>query len=424
MVTRPEVDPNKIGCLGNSGGAMQAIYFAAFDERVKIVAPCSYLASRENTLATSGAADGCAQIPNEGMAHLEMSDYLIAAAPKPMLILAGRYDFIDYNGTLQSVNELKKIYKALNSPEKLSLFTFDDGHGISKPKREVAVQWFRRWFFNDPKPIKEGDLETLTDKELFVTSKNNINLSYPEEITIAARNLQLFNLKANARKDFAKQPLVFRQERVKELLGIKSFVNKFELETVAPNQVILRCQKEMPLPLRLYPTAGVAKKVVIWIGAENEEIGRQGKQSADFVVIADVRGTGETTDKAALNDPKYFSHDYRNAVLSLHIGKPLVGQRTTDIINIVNFVKSDSKIAHLPIEINAIGLTGIAALHAAFLNPQINKVNISNCISSYQEVLTQPLAKDRYGAVIPNVLSYYDLPDLVNWIGENKVVFR
>ncbi|MBP8067127.1 MAG: acetylxylan esterase, partial [Pedobacter sp.] len=109
LVTRPEVDINKIGCLGNSGGAMQAIYFAAFDDRIKIVAPCSYLASREKTLQTTGAADGCAQIPNEGNAHLEMSDYLIAAAPKPILVLAGRYDFIDYDGTLKSVDDLKRV---------------------------------------------------------------------------------------------------------------------------------------------------------------------------------------------------------------------------------------------------------------------------------------------------------------------------
>jgi dienelactone hydrolase len=421
LVTRPEVDANKIGCLGNSGGAMQAIYFAAFDERVKIVAPCSYLANRESTLATSGAADGCAQIPNEGLAQLEMSDYLIAAAPTPMLILAGRYDFIDYNGTLQSVDDLKKVYKSLGAPEKLKLFTFDDGHGISKPKREAAVQWFRRWFLNDPKPIQEGAIETLTDKELFVTTKKNVNLSYPQEITIPARNLHLFNSKAASRQEFAKQSLMFRQARVKALLGIEAFESKFELETVAPNQVILRYQKEMPLPLKLYPTVGFAKKVVIWIGAENSY---EHKQSGDFVIKADLRGTGETKDRATLNDPKYFSQDYRNVVLALHMGKPLVGQRTRDLINIINFIKADPTIAHLSIEINALGLIGIDALHAAFLSPHISKVNIADCIASYQEILTQPLVKDRYAAVIPNVLSYYDLPDLVNWIGQNKVVFR
>ncbi|RZL53674.1 MAG: hypothetical protein EOO93_20730 [Pedobacter sp.] len=203
LVTRPEVDANKVGCIGNSGGAMQAIYFAAFDDRVKIIAPCSYLASREKTLETTGAADGCAQIPNEGLAQLEMSDYLIAAAPKPILVLAGRYDFIDYNGTLQSFGDLKRVYQALASQEKLKLFTYDDGHGISKPKREVAVQWFRKWFYNDDKPVIEDDLSALTAAELFATTTGKVNTSYTDEVDIAEQNRLLYQEKAKLRDQFA-----------------------------------------------------------------------------------------------------------------------------------------------------------------------------------------------------------------------------
>lgn len=424
LVTRPEVDVNKIGCLGNSGGAMQAIYFSAFDERIKMIASCSYLASREKTLEMTGAADGCAQIPNEGMAQLEMSDYLIAAAPKPTLVLAGRYDFIDYNGTLQSIEDLKKVYKTLNSSERLKFFTFEDGHGLSKPKREVAVQWFRTWLYNDQKPIKEENLEALTEKELFVTANGKVSASYPEEINISQKNVQLFNSKAIYRQDFAQQSLVFRKEKVKNLLGIKSLSNRFEVETVDNNAIILRCKDEMPLPMRVYPTEKMAKKVVIWIGDETNKVDSIDTQTEDFMILADLRGTGETTDKSALNDPKYFSKDYRNAILALHIGKPLVGQRTTDILNILNFIQSNPKTAGLPIEINAVGLIGIPALHAAFLNSSITKIKLSQCISSYQQILNQSLAKDRYGAVVSDVLTYYDLPDLIKWIGENRVVFQ
>ncbi|HMC98961.1 MAG TPA: acetylxylan esterase, partial [Ferruginibacter sp.] len=135
LITRPDVDTSKIGCLGNSGGGMQTIYFAGYDPRVKIFAPCSYLENREHVLETTGPADGCAQIPGEGSEHLEMDDYLIAAAPKPLLILAGRYDFIDFSGTLQAYEKLKKVYSLLKQPGKLKLFSFDDGHGISAPKR-------------------------------------------------------------------------------------------------------------------------------------------------------------------------------------------------------------------------------------------------------------------------------------------------
>src|SRR5690606_17676583 len=47
LLSRSEVDKNKIGCMGNSGGGTQTTYFNPFDKRIKVAAVCSYLASRE-----------------------------------------------------------------------------------------------------------------------------------------------------------------------------------------------------------------------------------------------------------------------------------------------------------------------------------------------------------------------------------------
>lgn len=438
LETRPEIDKNKIGCIGNSGGAMQAIYFAGFDDRVKIIAPCSYLASRERTLEMTGAADGCAQIPGEGNAQLEMSDYLIAAAPKPILVLAGRYDFIDYNATLQSVEELKKVYQSLASPEKLSLFTYDDGHGISKPKREAAVQWFRKWFYNDAKPVQELNLETLTDKDLFASANGKVNTSYPDEVTIAEKNLQLFNEKTEQRRLFAQQSIEQRKQKIRELLGITSTNEKLEIEKVGKgkighfdtefDKIILRKKNEVPLPIRMYYPSVNAKKIVIWLSDDTKKrdsiISQSLAEKNDVIIVAvDLRGTGETKDKPELNDPKYFNKEYRNAMLALHIGKPLIGQRITDVLSIMEFLNRKVDLNELPIEINSIGLVGLPALHAAFLNPKIGKINLYQCISTYQDILNQPLAKDRYGVVINNVLNYYDIPNLINWMGTEKVKF-
>lgn len=440
LVTRPEIAIDKIGCIGNSGGAMQAIYFAAVDDRVKIIAPCSYLASREQTFASTGAADGCAQIPGEGFAKLEMADYLIAAAPKPMLVLAGRYDFIDYNGTLASYQDLKQIYKRLESANKLSLFTYDDGHGISKPKREKAVQWFRKWFYHDDKPILETDLTTATDKDLFVTTIGKVNTSYTDEVNIQQQNLQLFKEKISARKLFAKQAIALRKEKIKNLLGITYNSAKIEIEEVGKLKVgdydmgfkrmILRKANELPMPISIHQPKIAAKKIIIWLfddvskaDSVRSQYSSEANTNDQVIIFADVRGTGETTDRPELNDPKYFSKDYRNSLLALHIGKPLIGQRTTDILNLIDFIKADAKLSTLAIEMNTIGLVGLSALHAGFLTESIKKINLNMCVSSYQEILNQPLVKDRYGAVIPNVLSYYDIPDLVNWIGNEKVKF-
>lgn len=436
LATRPEVDATKIGCIGNSGGAMQAIYFAAFDDRVKIIAPCSYLASREKTLETTGAADGCAQIPNEGLAQLEMSDYLIAAAPKPILVLAGRYDFIDYNGTLQSFSDLKRVYQTLASPERLMLFTYDDGHGISKPKREVAVQWFRKWFYRDDRPVTENDLSTLTAAELFATSTGKVNTSYTDEVDIAEKNLLLFQEKSKLRNQFAQLSVEQRKKTIQHLLGIKPNLGKLEIENLGKGKIshndvefdrlILRKKDELPLPLAVYRHAYRPKRIIISLNdnAQQRDSIRShwvASKSDAILISVDVRGTGETMDKAEMNDPKYFSKDYRNAILALHMGKPLVGQRVIDILNVVEFIRADKNLKNLPITINAVGLVAIPALHALFLNSDIKDVNLYQTLLSYQTMLNQPLAKDRYGAVISNVLNYYDLPDLINWIGKDCV---
>ncbi|RYF25453.1 MAG: hypothetical protein EOO42_03745 [Flavobacteriales bacterium] len=440
LVGRKEVDFAKIGVMGNSGGGMQTIYFAAIDDRVKAIIPCSYLASRENTLATTGAADGCAQIPNEGAELLEMSDYLIAAAPKPTLVLAGRYDFIDYSGTLQSFDDLQKVYQSLGHPQKVSLYTYDDGHGISKPKREKAVQWLRKWFYNDDRVITEPELKTLTAEKLFASVTSKVNLSYPNEVTVQDKNRLLFDEYTNSRSNFAKRSLDEKRNAIEKLLKINLETRKTHREEVGQvkgkfatfHKVIIRKDDEIPLPALIYYPQKPVKKMVLWLSEQGKsklvdsaDLMQQYIDMQDVaVVFVDLRGTGETADKAEFNDPKYFSNDYRNAMLSLHIGKPLLGQRVQDIFTLLNFISLDDKLKKAVLEVNTKGNVGVAALHAALFQTNIGSLNLYNCIESYQQILAEPLAKDRYGLVVNKLLQFYDIPDLTSWIKSSRLTFH
>ncbi|MGE6220454.1 alpha/beta hydrolase family protein [Nubsella zeaxanthinifaciens] len=437
LLTRKEVDPNKIACVGNSGGAIQAIYFAAIDERVKAIVPCSYLSSRENTLATSGAADGCAQIPNEGLLQLEMSDYLIAAAPKPILVLAGRYDFIDYNGTEQSVADLKKFYAKLGVANRISFFTYDDGHGISKPKREKAVQWLRKWFYNDDRKIVEPELTALSDVELFSSEKGKVGLSYPNEVAVQQLNLQRFNSYAQKRREFSSVPIDLKLKRIEKLLNIGSLNKKIEVEEVGQvgkgklnfSKMILRKDGEPPMPVLLYGPEKPVKKVVIFVSDAGK--GKLADSLSLFdnylsdqstaIIVADLRGTGETADKAALNDPKYFSDDYRNAMFALHIGKPLLGQRTADMLTLFDFSANLNKTDVAEVTVISFGNVGLAALHASLFNNTVNQMELHHCIQSFKEVFENPLGKNRYGLVVDGIAQYYDIPDMLQW-QQNKLI--
>lgn len=438
LVSRKEVDTTRIGCIGNSGGAMQSIYFAAYDSRVKLIVPCSYLSSRERTLELTGPADGCAQIPGEGKAGLEFSDYLIAAAPKPVLVLAGRYDFIDYKGVEIAYEELKRVYSVLGQPQKVQLFTYDDGHGISQPKREAAVTWFRKWFYNDPTPVKEGPFPVLTDKELMVTNSGQVATEYPREISLVKRNLQLYDSLASTRQQFISRDRNRVLDTIRSLLAFKANNHTLQVQSagittkdsIVYHKLILRKQGEVPLPvLVVFPDT--AKRIIIWLYdkgknklADSLALIHSYKQKGYAIILADLRGLGETEDRAEFNDPKYYNKEYRNAMLAVHIAQPLVGQRVTDVLTLLEFSGKDQRLAGLPVEMHASGRTAISALHAMAINSKISTLNLYDCIRSYKEVLENPAGKDWYSYIVPNILRYYDLPDLVQFIGPGKIIFH
>ena len=436
LIKREEVDSARIGCIGNSGGAMQAIYLASYDRRIKVFAPCSYLSSRERTLEISGPADGCAQVPGEGKLGLELVDYLIAAAPKPMLVMAGRYDFIDYPGVLTAVEELKKVYAALGKPSQIELFTYDDGHGISKPKREAAVTWFRKWFYHDSYPIHEDNQDVLSPKELQCTTTGQVNLEYPNEIDLRKRNLSLYDDYSASRKAFLNFPQQEIISKLRDILNIANPPTSVDIALRYTNDdkqkyfasYIFRVNGQVPLPV-LLARSGSPSKIILYLNDKGksawaDSIFKNLFTQKDFcVVFADLRGTGETEDKAEYNDPKYYNKEYRNAMLSLHIGKPIAGQRVSDIETLIVGLNKMTGLETLPVDIYANGVTALPALLAALMNKHISHVYLSNTIRSFKEVITFPAHKNAYSYVIPGILKYLDIPDLETLAGTHKVFY-
>lgn len=434
LVTRPEVDAEKIGCLGSSGGGTQTAYFIGFDERIKVAAPCSYIASRERNFDLIGANDGCQHVMAEGAARLEIADFLVMFSPKPLLILAGRYDFVDYTGTLQAFGELQKVYGVLQSTDKLKLFTADDGHGISRPKREAAVVWFRKWLYNDDRPVMEGDMETLPPEELACTPEGEVNKHFAEAVNDFRRTQMLADgLRQN--RERSSQQL---QMLVKQVLKISQGKYKVEVEergtidkdAYAIHKVIARKTGHMPLPvLAVYPK-GQVKGTILWLHsagkhkiADSTTLIRQylGQQFA--VVMADLSGIGETADPAALNDPKYFNREYRNAMLALHIGTSLPALRTAEVITLLDLITNDAKMKGTAVKLFAAGHTVLPALHAAVIDARISEVQVSGAATSFYEVIVNPLQKDWYTYVIPGVLQYYDIPDLKAALDKRLKIF-
>ncbi len=433
-----EVDTSRLGCLGNSGGGTQTAYFIPYDHRIKVAAVSSYITRRERTLELLGPQDGCQWLPDESKAGLDISDYLIMFAPKPVLILAGHYDFVDFNGTRDVYRELKEVYYKLNHPDRVKLFAYENGHGIQKPKQEVAVQWFRKWLYKDSAPIIEEPLPTLSPHQLNATQTGQINTDFKNEVNIQDRNLYLAEKWKAGREDFLKQASREEvQNRLRELLRITPNPATIDTQQMGYfrkagylfKKLILRKKGQPPLPCYLsYSGNKLPSKWVIILDKAGKQAALQNDslisshcKNGDLLLLADLRGIGETADNPADNPKKYYNSEYRNAMLSLFVGRPLPGQRVEDIFTLLDYIKSIPELQQLRIYIKASGPAAEAAILAAALDPRIDKIQLSGTVPSFYSMLRHPVMKEQYSYVIPGALHYFDLPDLVKFIGSDTI---
>jgi cephalosporin-C deacetylase-like acetyl esterase len=441
LLSRPEVDSSRIGCLGNSGGGVQTMYFAAFDERVKVAAPCSFITSREREYELNGTGDGCQQIPYEGKNYLEIADYLIMFSPKPMLVLAGRFDFVDYRGTVETCRETKRVYTVLGEPDRFELFTCEDGHGISEPKRIAAVRWFRKWLCNDTLAVLPDGNMTVTPEETWCTPAGQVTAMASDELTLQEHNKRaVSNLAASRREFIEKNSRVTVRSKLGELLALNNMNGDFTAETVRSEshpgylmkKVIIRTPGEVPLPcVVLLPEKEMpADTVVIWLDHRGKSARLEDSSFISGitagnkpVILADLRGMGETTEKPQDNDPKYYNSEYHNAVLALHTGRPLPGQRVTDILMLLDYIADDDLMKGLPVKIAATGPAALPALMAAVSDYRITALELSETPGTFAEITDRPTEKNWFSYLVPGIMKYFDIPDMAGMRPDLKIKY-
>jgi hypothetical protein len=69
------------------------------------------------------------------------------------------------------------------------------------------------------------------------------------------------------------------------------------------------------------------------------------------------------------------------------------------------------------------GKFGPAALLAAALEPGLKRILLESSVLSFTSILESPLQSGNENAIVPGILSHFDLPDLVPMLG-NRRLFR
>jgi dienelactone hydrolase len=170
LLSRPEVDPRRVGMTGASGGGFNTWITAALDDRIAAAVPVvgtSDFAEQIHVcrpLDWYHAAEHCHFVP--GLIRYANNHELLAmAAPKPVLIVAASSDeSFPVSGVREVARYGKELYASYGASERIGLVVDEaEGHGYQRAKREAAYGWFLRWLQNrgDGRPHPEPRTETI-----------------------------------------------------------------------------------------------------------------------------------------------------------------------------------------------------------------------------------------------------------------------
>ena len=127
LQSRGDALMDRIGVLGNSGGGTTSIFSAALLARVAYAMPsCSVCTMRSSLLKIFHCS--CNFIPGL-LAVAEIGDILGLAAPKPVVVIAGKTDSIfPIDGTREAFAQLERIYQAAGAGDRCRLVEGPEGH--------------------------------------------------------------------------------------------------------------------------------------------------------------------------------------------------------------------------------------------------------------------------------------------------------
>lgn len=142
LAARPEVDPNRIGCIGLSFGGTRSMYLAALDDRIKVALISCYLTTFKAYALDKGNFCGSQFVPHL-LKYADVADVTALIAPRPLLIENGISDRgFPVEASREAYSVLQRAYAAAGVPDHLARDEFEGGHEFSG---RLAFDWFKRW---------------------------------------------------------------------------------------------------------------------------------------------------------------------------------------------------------------------------------------------------------------------------------------
>jgi dienelactone hydrolase len=431
LLTRPEVDGERLGITGASGGGNQTMYAGALDERFRAVVPVCSVGTYQAYLRAACCV--CEVLPG-ALRFCEEGDVLALVAPRALLVINATKDAFQFSvgEAEKSVARARPIFRLYNVEKQLQHATFESPHAYNQAMRETMYGWMTRWLKEEgdgqPIPEPKHDVEKPEDLACFPDENRPKGFLFPP--SFAAREAAGLLAKFRERKpdhaeDWVSTAVHMRSVLRKQVFGDfptppRSSAQLGAAATadgVLTTPLVLQCEPELPLHAVLKQKTATEGKtpacVLLHLDGKAKALEHPlaaGLVQKGWLVLApDLRATGEMKPPG---DGVHDATDHNSTEHALWVGRPLLGQWVFDVLVLLDWLGLQAGLDRRRFAVAGLGQAGVVALCAAGLFD--DRVSVAAAVDAPLSYVTEEAygPGTRMGLLAPGILRVGDIPQL------------
>lgn len=394
---RAEVDGERIGMTGRSGGGVYTWWTAAVDERVKVAAPVAGITDLQNYVVDGTIEGHCDCMFMVNTYRWDYDQIAALVAPRPLLIANTDKDTIfPLDGVIRVYNETRRIYSLIDAEPNVGLLITEGPHKDTQDLRVPVLRWFDRFLMKTNRPI-----ETAAEK-FFEPAQLKVFDELPENELVTTIQKSFVPAQSSSEEITREQIKALLREKVfagwpveKSVLDAKPL---FSSRVGAVVFDVIEYETQPGVRLKLFtaqPADGRIEKIELHVADQSDWLTVSGKfgrffgvhmggtKRADWKISDDVqtsldqlvserkavallmtRGIGSSRPEMS---EQQFTHWRRRFML---LGQTLDGMRVWDIIRTLDLLPKIRGWDKKTIEVHARGDMGMNALLASLFTDE------------------------------------------------------
>jgi hypothetical protein len=173
LKSRPETDTARLGVTGCSGGGTLTSYVNAFSQDLFMAAPVCSMTRMTSNLENEVSGDCEQNPPGFRAAGLDEDDFLLAQAPRPVMLGVQDNDFFDPRGTMKMYRSMQKIYALYGKKNAVKYALGKGDHSYSEfHQREVGAYFAE--LAGAEAVGTDDDIRVFKEEELFCTPSGSV----------------------------------------------------------------------------------------------------------------------------------------------------------------------------------------------------------------------------------------------------------